>query len=76
MKEKRDEDNLGAIGSQINSGRQDMWSGMMGVAKSARWGYQNGAFSEDAWKLGGDNPANNQSTLNINASTEKDGVWT
>jgi hypothetical protein len=34
MTENRDNNNLASINSQIMSGNQDMWSGMMGVAKA------------------------------------------
>lgn len=42
MRERRDEGNLAALSSQVQSGRQDMWSGMMGMAKGGRYAYQSG----------------------------------
>jgi hypothetical protein len=68
MRERRDENNIAGFSSQIQTGRQDMWSGMMGIAKAGRWGLQNGAFSKDAWSINGDNPANNKSVINVHAT--------
>jgi len=57
IRERRDEGNIAGYSSQQQTGRQDMWSGMMGMAKAGRWGLQNGAFSKGAWSINGENPA-------------------
>jgi hypothetical protein len=41
MTENRDNNNLASINSQIMSGNQDMWSGMMGVAKAGVYAANN-----------------------------------
>lgn len=50
VKEGRDNQNINALSTQIQSGRQDMWSGFLGLGKSLMYGARNIDFGakEDA----------------------------
>lgn len=47
VKEGRDNQNINALSTQIQSGKQDMWSGFMGLGKSLMYGARNIDFTGD-----------------------------
>lgn len=47
MKENRDNNNIAALSSQVEAGKQDMWNGITGVAKSTIYGANNIDFSTE-----------------------------